>query len=276
MRFRINFASQPYQRVQRFLAVWRLAIAAASLMALGLAIAATAAYSSWRTARFEVRELEKQIAELDRRKKDVEGFLNREDNVTVRDRAELLNSMIARKAFSWTEVFSDLERVIPHGLHVKSIHPRVSDDDQLELHLLVSGPSREAALEVVRRMEQSSHFSQPRIEAESFQDVSKTPGDSAQYSIAAIYIPGFAREESSQKAAVLMTGEPPPQTTRVLCKLRSEDEAAQCAGAIETCAPHGGDAGDAGGPRTAPLLRGLGWDAGRCRRSPEEARNVGH
>ncbi len=202
VRFKINFASQPYQQVQRFMMLWRMVISGVALVSVALVCVSITAYLSWQVKEQQARELRRQISEYDNRKAEVETFLNRRENSQTRQRAEFLNSMIARKAFSWTEVFTDLERVVPRGLHVKSIHPEVNGYDQLELHLVVSGSTRGAAIEVVRRLELSPLFAQPRIESEATQDQGRASDDLVQYTITAVYIPGFARDNSAARKKV--------------------------------------------------------------------------
>lgn len=197
----INLASQPYQRAQLILFRWQLVVSGAALMTVALLYVAIISGLSWRDTEKQVQSLERQIVECERVKTEAEAFLRRPDNSQLRSRADLLNSMIARKAFSWTEVFTDLEGIVPTHLHVTSIQPHVNDDGQLELQLTFSGSSREAAIEVVRRLEQSSHFVQPQINSETTQTQPAKSGDRIQFSITAIYIPSFARDKAGQQRA---------------------------------------------------------------------------
>lgn len=201
MNITINFASQPYEQAQRFLLRWKLIISGAALLAVVLLYGSIAAYLSWRTTSKQVTELRRQIDEQDRRKSEAETYLNRPENWQIRVRAELLNSAFARKAFSWTEVFTDLEHIVPSRLHVTSIQPVVNDDDELELHLVVSGSAREAAIELVRHLEQSQHFARAQINDEKTQSSqgAQSPGNVIQYSITAIYIPGFERGKAMRE-----------------------------------------------------------------------------
>jgi len=41
------------------------------------------------------------------------------------------------QSFSWTQVFSDLELMMPHELHVTAIHPEVAKDNELQIKLIV-------------------------------------------------------------------------------------------------------------------------------------------
>ncbi len=92
-------------------------------------------------------------------------ILNMPENRSTRDRSQVLNDLFRRKAFSWTRVFEDLERVMPAQLHLVSIQPATAEN-QLEFKLVVAGESRERALELVRKMESSQSFQQTRIEQE--------------------------------------------------------------------------------------------------------------
>jgi Tfp pilus assembly protein PilN len=81
-----------------------------------------------------------------------------------------LNELFERKAFSWTRVFEDLEQVMPAHLRVISIHPNVSGDNNVTIKLVVGGESQMQALDLVRKMENSQHFKQTRIDASQSTD----------------------------------------------------------------------------------------------------------
>jgi type IV pilus assembly protein PilN len=192
MRFEINLASQPSQDVQRLLLRWSLAIIVAGLVTISLIYAASSAFVSWRVTEREVRNLQEQIADRDRQKAEIQAFLNRPENRETRDRSQFLNFLFARKAFSWTEIFDDLEKIMPPRLHVVAIRPAVNNENQLELHLSTSGSTRDAATELVRRLEESSHFSHAEILTESVEQQQNQP-QSFRFEISAVYIPSFAR-----------------------------------------------------------------------------------
>ena len=82
--------------------------------------------------------------------------------------SKFLNGLIARKSFSWTRVFMQLEQIMPPKLHVVSISPELQPKtNTVEVHLTVAGTSREAAVELVKRLEQSPSFRDARITEES-------------------------------------------------------------------------------------------------------------
>jgi hypothetical protein len=90
---------------------------------------------------------------------------------------------------------------MPARLHVVSIHPELTEDDELQIKLTVAGESRERALDLVRRMEESPRFRQPVINSENAQVNSQTPGDNVEFQISALYVPATpqpAQQEGGQ------------------------------------------------------------------------------
>ena len=66
-------------------------------------------------------------------------------------------------------MLEDLEKVMPARVHLVSIHPELDEDNQLKLKMMVAGDSRDRAIELARRMEDSRRFTQTYIETETFQ-----------------------------------------------------------------------------------------------------------
>ena len=89
--------------------------------------------------RAKIAKLQGKIAAYDQEKSGAEAMLSRPENRVLRDRSRFLNELFLRKAFSWTRVFEDLEQVMPAHLHVVSIHPDMSKDNNLEIKLVVGG-----------------------------------------------------------------------------------------------------------------------------------------
>jgi type IV pilus assembly protein PilN len=115
--------------------------------------------------------------------------MNSPQNSSTRDRSQFLNDLFQRKAFSWTKAFEDLERVMPPRLHVSSIHPELSPDNELEIKLVVDGDTREHALDLVSKMEASKHFHDTYIEEENSNPGNASAGDAVQFHITAVYVP---------------------------------------------------------------------------------------
>src|SRR6202167_3237539 len=187
MRLDINLASQPYEDARDFWLRWGTGLAAAVIVTLALLAITIMGRFAARRDHTKIAELRAEIAQRDQVRQQAEEFLNRPENRTTRDQSQFLNELIERKSFSWTRVLEDLEKVMPARVHLVSIHPELDDDNQLALKMVVAGDSREKALELARRMEDSRRFAQAYIENESSR-MSST-GDPVQVSIHAIYVP---------------------------------------------------------------------------------------
>ena len=142
---------------------------------------------------------EQEIGALDRKRAQAEEFLNRPENRATRDASQFLNELIERKSFSWTSVLEDMEKVMPPRVHLVSISPEVTPENQLLLKMQVAGSARDRAIELLRRMEESHRFAQTSITNESFSQSSN--GDSERFDIVAIYVPEAYIAQAQEPAA---------------------------------------------------------------------------
>jgi|SRR3984893_7327618 type IV pilus assembly protein PilN len=191
MRVDINLATHPYEDSGPLWLRWGGALAVLGFFTLILLYSVVAGWTAARRDRSLIKQSQQQIAERDQEKANAEATLNLPENRSTRERSQFLNDLFQHKAFSWTKVFEDLERVMPPRLHVVSIRPAMAPDNQLEIKLVVAGESRERAIELVRKMESSQRFQQTKIEQESTQS-GQTPGDNVQFDISASYVPEVA------------------------------------------------------------------------------------
>jgi type IV pilus assembly protein PilN len=186
MRLDINLATQPYEDAQEFWRRWGAGLAGLGVVTLVLLVLAGMGWYKAHRERTAMASIQQGIAALDARLVRSEAVLNRPDNRTLRERSTYLNNLFQQKAFSWTKVLEDLERVMPPRLHVVSIKPEINSDNKLEIKLQVAGDSRERAQDLTRRMEDSQRFQQTRIVQES-SGRAQTPGDEVQFEISTFY-----------------------------------------------------------------------------------------
>lgn len=189
MRIDVNLATHPYEDVRQFWIRWGTGLALLSILSAALIAQTAMAFMFARQDRNMIGQIKSEIARREQERTQAESFLSQPQNRVIRDRSQFLNALIERKAFSWTQVFTDLERVMPARLHVVSIHPEITDEDQLMIKLTVAGESRERALDLVRKMEEYPRFRQPEINSENAQINSQTPGDNVEFTISALYVP---------------------------------------------------------------------------------------
>jgi type IV pilus assembly protein PilN len=188
MRIDINLASQPYEDSRRFWVYWGTGLAVLTIVTAMLVFLAVSGFLNGRRDRQQISNLQSKLDSFAQEKSHAEALLNRPQNRVVRDRSRFLNALFQRKAFSWTRVFEDLERVMPAHLHVVSIRPDLAADNNMEIKLVVGGDTREQALDLVRKMEGSKRFKQTRIESEKFATEDKANSDRVEFDISALYI----------------------------------------------------------------------------------------
>ncbi len=198
MRLDINLASQPYEDARQFWLRWGMALVAAVVLTLALLAFTVMGWFAARRDHAMIASYRAEIGQRDRSRQQAQDFLNRPENRTTRDESQFLNELIERKALSWTHVLEDLEKVMPTRVHLVSIHPELDESNQLKLKMVVGGDSRDRALELARRMEESRRFTQTYIETEHSAQTGS--GDTIQFDINGIYVPDTAPAAEAKKA----------------------------------------------------------------------------
>ena len=188
MRLDINLATRPYEDAREFWGRWGLGVGLLGVLTLVLLAVAARGWTHAGRDRHNLAQLQQLIAERDQERKQDQAVLDLAVNRSTRDQSQFLNGLIQRKAFSWTRVFEDLERVMPPNLHVVSLKPELNDQNQMQLDMRVAGDTRAAPIELVRRMESSTHFRGAQLKEES---QGLEPGSPVSATVISIYVPGL-------------------------------------------------------------------------------------
>jgi hypothetical protein len=75
---------------------------------------------------------------------------------------------------------------MPPNLHVVSLRPELNEQNQMQLDMKVAGDTRAAAVELVHRMEGSTHFQGAQLVQEG---LSTEAGSGVVASVVSIYVP---------------------------------------------------------------------------------------
>ena len=209
MRININLASNPYELAQEYTRRFGLLVAALTMLTVGLIGYILYQRAQTRDINQQIATAQQQIAGLDAEKAKALAVLNQPQNREVADESQFLNNLFARKALSWTKVFTEMERLMPSNIHVVSMKPEFNRDNQLVLHVVVVTGARDKAVELVKRMEKSPHFRAPQVEAENAigEGASASAGGNTQFEISAVYVP-FAEDIDTS------TGDESPEKTK--------------------------------------------------------------
>jgi len=117
-------------------------------------------------ARAREHSLDGAIARIQAERQQAQTFMQQPDNAELLTQAEFLNEQFDEKAFSWTLAMEAMETVLPAGVQVTSIEPQRSKDGHITVELRVLGP-HDRSVDLVRNLEHSRRFLEPRIESES-------------------------------------------------------------------------------------------------------------
>jgi type IV pilus assembly protein PilN len=129
-------------------------------------------------ANARLQSVESEIQRLQNQQQSYQAMMRQPQNAAVLTQADFLNQLFARKAFSWTAVMMDLETVLPGGVQVLNIDPATDKSGNVTIRLRVNG-QRDRAVELVRNLEHSKRFLQPRLASESLE--TSTTGNQANF-----------------------------------------------------------------------------------------------
>ncbi len=166
MRITLNLASKPFIELRPLYAQLRwwmaiLLIAAAALWMLNKTESRNAALVNAKMA-----SVQASIQRLQNQQRSYEAMMRQPPNAAVLTQSVFLNQLFARKAFSWTAIMMDLETVLPGGVQVMNIDPATDKSGKVTIRLRVNG-QRDRAVELVRNLEHSTRFLEPRLASES-------------------------------------------------------------------------------------------------------------
>lgn len=185
MKIRLNVATQPLESHRRFI------VGAAVAGALGLIVLVLLSVSvlhTWRRnsgQRALISGYENQLAQMRGQQQTLRTFFDSPKTKTVIDRAAFLNSLIDQRSFPWTKIFTDLETVLPAGVRVLSIAPKM-EKGQVDVKLVVGALSDQSKLEFLDRLQKSPAFSNVRVNAYS-QKTTPDGQDEVDVQLEAIY-----------------------------------------------------------------------------------------
>lgn len=166
MRVTLNLASRPFYELRPLLL--RLRILAGLLVVLALALFVMLRHEENKAAVAQAAVHRWTVAteNLEQEWRQDQALMREPANAATLDKSEFLNQQFVRKSFSWTTALMDLELVLPQGVQVISIDPRMSKEGQVTMRLRVDGP-RDKVVELVTNLEKSPHFLNPRVAGET-------------------------------------------------------------------------------------------------------------
>ena len=213
MRITLNLATRPFANLGPTLKWLRIAMAVLATLCILFGIGLHLFDRQAEAVRAREHSLDGQIALIRAERQNAEALMSHPDNIQLLNRAQALNKLFDQKAFSWTLAMEALETVLPAGVQVTSIEPIRDKEGHITVHLRVAGP-RDREVGLVRNLEQSRRFLQPRIVGENAESAGGpnqraepvSASNRVDFDVVADYSPGtpeerrLAREKAAAKA----------------------------------------------------------------------------
>jgi hypothetical protein len=166
MRIRLNLATSPLENDHRFVFGAAIVAAIGVIALVGLSWKAYNVHAANQERHAEISSLQNEVNSLTERRAALESFFNSQNILEVRDRSAYLNGLIQERSFPWTRIFMDFESILPEGVRVVNINPKLVAG-HIQLHMNVGAVSDDAKLKFLRALENSKSFSQISLASEN-------------------------------------------------------------------------------------------------------------
>jgi type IV pilus assembly protein PilN len=158
MQVRLNIATKPLESHRRFLVGAGLLAVLGGVIFLALGWHVYSTLRAQEALRHKEEENNNRAALLQRRRKELDDFFARTENARLKERASFVNGIIDERSFDWTQMFMDLEKLVPVGVHVVTIQPQL-EKGHMFVRLTVAATSDESKIKFLHAMENSPAFS---------------------------------------------------------------------------------------------------------------------
>ncbi len=176
MKVRLNVATNPLQLHRKFLAVSSLIGVIAGIVCLALAWHVYSVRQGNAALRAKAAAVREEMVGLMGQRDQLEAFFKQERNARLNQRSTFLNSLIDEESLNWTQMFMDLEKIMPTGVRLMSIEP-AHEKGQVLVKFQVGAISDEAKLKFLRALEKSPAFRDVKVEHETRSDPQEGTGD---------------------------------------------------------------------------------------------------
>lgn len=162
MRVPVNMATKPMETHRRFLTVCGTIIALLALSFPGLAWHVYAVRKADAAYRIQNENLRTEIDSLIKQREDLDRFFSQPENAKLHDRGAFINSIIDAQSLNWTRMFLGLEKVLPGGVRVLNIEPKL-ENGQATVRLTVGAMTDEGKRDFLSALQRSDAFSKVEL-----------------------------------------------------------------------------------------------------------------
>ncbi len=163
MRLRINLASAPFQHHRPMLVAsgaTGVLLLALLVLLIFLGVQQSGQLADTRRA---IEQYQARSRALAAEQAGLESTLRRPENAEVLDHSLFYNMLLYRKGISWTRIFDDLEKVLPHNVRLISVRPQVNARNEVVLDMVVGAEASDPVVTFLMRLESSPQFGETYV-----------------------------------------------------------------------------------------------------------------
>ena len=183
----LNLAARPYRDYRPYIAVMAIGWLLVAAMALNNVETWYRYQRDTKVTRNDIAVLEQKIETERRAQQAAEQRLHSIDVKTPAEQAKYVNSRLAERAFSWSELLDRMEHVLPDDVRLESISPSFNKDGLVHLSLQCSGKNSSSMVSTIDRLNHDSHFASP------FPNSEDNTGQGYRFGLGVDYRPSIAR-----------------------------------------------------------------------------------
>jgi Tfp pilus assembly protein PilN len=184
----LNLASRPYRDYRP---VYAVVIVSALLIAFMMLNNVDTYYKYIHDTKTTRAEIERVDAETQHEQRQTDTLSQRLKTINIRqlaDQTQFVNTQLAERAFSWSELLDRLERVIPRDVRIESISPSFEKTGIVRLTMQARAKTGSGMIDTLDSLNHEPQFSHAFPSAEQ-----KNADGSYQFGIAVEYRPTIAR-----------------------------------------------------------------------------------
>src|ERR1700690_403000 len=159
MEVRLNLATKPLVTHRGFMAVAAVVAVLGGLLCLILGVRFYSLRKAEEDFRVRSEKIQQETARLATQKQELDRFFAQEENASLLARANFSKSVIEARSFNWTQMFMDLEHMLPPGVHVLRLEPKL-DKGAVAVKTVVGAVKQESKIKLLKAFEESKSFSQ--------------------------------------------------------------------------------------------------------------------
>lgn len=157
MYVRLNLATNPLLSHRRFLAGSAAAGVLGLLLLLGLGWRAYNLRKAEEDLRTRSTKIEKEMKAVSQEREELQHYFAQQEAAGFQDHAKFVVGVLQARSINWTQMFIDLERMLPPGVRIVHIQPKL-DKGIVSVHFVVGAANQEAKLKLLKSFENSSSF----------------------------------------------------------------------------------------------------------------------